>query len=85
MVGCTPLLNTCSANFMPPKRGDGLVEERDRLAALLTARRSTFITACERLGVGVNPSHDGFFAWYDVRTLQPSLRRVPTNTCTWCP
>ena len=40
-------------------------EERDRLAALLTARRSTFIAACERLGVGVNPSHDGFFAWYE--------------------
>ena len=39
--------------------------ERDRLASLLTARRSTFIAACERLGVKVNPSHDGFFAWYE--------------------
>lgn len=45
--------------------GTAWSEERDRLAALLTARRSTFITACERLGVGVNPSHDGFFAWYE--------------------
>lgn len=45
--------------------GTAWSEERDRLAALLTARRSTFITACERLGVDVNPSHDGFFAWYE--------------------
>jgi len=45
--------------------GTAWSEERDRLAALLTARRSTFITACKRLGVGVNPSHDGFFAWYE--------------------
>ena len=45
--------------------GTAWSEERGRLAALLTARRSTFITACERLGVGVNPSHDGFFAWYE--------------------
>ena len=39
--------------------------ERDRLASLLTSRRSRFIAACERLGVNVNPSHDGFFAWYE--------------------
>ena len=39
--------------------------ERDRLAQLLTTRRTTFIDACERLGVEVNPSHDGFFAWYE--------------------
>ncbi|MEL0182754.1 MAG: aminotransferase class I/II-fold pyridoxal phosphate-dependent enzyme [Candidatus Poseidoniales archaeon] len=45
--------------------GTAWSEERDRLAALLTARRSTFIEACERLGVAVNPSHDGFFAWYE--------------------
>jgi aromatic-amino-acid transaminase len=45
--------------------GTAWSEERDRLAALLTARRSTFIAACERLGVAVNPSHDGFFAWYE--------------------
>lgn len=40
-------------------------EERDRLSSLLTERRSTFIAACERFGVEVNPSHDGFFAWYE--------------------
>ncbi|MEC8151262.1 MAG: aminotransferase class I/II-fold pyridoxal phosphate-dependent enzyme [Candidatus Thermoplasmatota archaeon] len=45
--------------------GEAWSTERDRLAALLTARRATFIQACERLGVSVNPSHDGFFAWYE--------------------
>ena len=40
--------------------GEAWSTERDRLAALLTARRTTFIQACERLGVSVNPSHDGF-------------------------
>ncbi|HII77620.1 MAG TPA: aminotransferase class I/II-fold pyridoxal phosphate-dependent enzyme [Candidatus Poseidonia sp.] len=41
--------------------------ERDRLANLLTARRKTFIEACQRKGVAVNPSHDGFFAWYECK------------------
>ena len=41
--------------------------ERDRLANLLTARRETFIEACQRKGVAVNPSHDGFFAWYECK------------------
>ena len=45
--------------------GSAWSSERDRLAQLLTARRTTFIEACQRLGVDVNPSHDGFFAWYE--------------------
>ena len=48
-----------------PDGGAAWSAERDRLASLLTARRSKFISACERLGVAVNPSHDGFFAWYE--------------------
>jgi len=40
-------------------------DERDRLAQLLTTRRDTFVAACEALGVNINPSHDGFFAWYE--------------------
>ena len=48
-----------------PDGGAAWSAERDRLASLLTARRSKFIAACERLGVNVNPSHDGFFAWYE--------------------
>jgi len=39
--------------------------ERDRLAALLTDRRSAFVEACSVHGVAVNPTHDGFFAWYE--------------------
>ena len=40
-------------------------EERDRLSALLTERRNRFIRACHEHGVDINPSHDGFFAWYE--------------------
>lgn len=39
--------------------------ERDRLAELLNVRRNRFLQACESLDVHVNPSHDGFFAWYE--------------------
>jgi len=39
--------------------------ERDRLAELLNVRRNRFLQACESLDVQVNPSHDGFFAWYE--------------------
>ena len=45
--------------------GESWAQERDRLAALLIQRRTTFINACNALGVAVNPSHDGFFAWYE--------------------
>lgn len=48
-----------------PEGGAAWSNERDRLAKLLTARRETFIEACQRKGVAVNPSHDGFFAWYE--------------------
>ena len=39
--------------------------ERDRLANLLVERRETFVKACTELEVPVNPTHDGFFAWYE--------------------
>lgn len=45
--------------------GKAWSNERDRLANLLTARRSKFIEACKQRDVAVNPSHDGFFAWYE--------------------
>jgi aromatic-amino-acid transaminase len=48
-----------------PEGGAAWSSERDRLADLLTARRDTFIEACQRHGVAINPSHDGFFAWYE--------------------
>ena len=39
--------------------------ERDRLADLLSKRRERFLEACKQHGVAINPSHDGFFAWYE--------------------
>ena len=39
--------------------------ERDRLAELLNVRRTRFLQACVEHHVQVNPSHDGFFAWYE--------------------
>jgi aromatic-amino-acid transaminase len=48
-----------------PEGGAAWSSERDRLTNLLIARRDTFIEACQRKGVAVNPSHDGFFAWYE--------------------
>ncbi|WP_338174109.1 aminotransferase class I/II-fold pyridoxal phosphate-dependent enzyme [Candidatus Poseidonia alphae] len=40
-------------------------KERDRLASLLIERRDAFVKACAELEVPVNPTHDGFFAWYE--------------------
>ena len=50
--------------------GDAWSLERDRLAALLLDRRTTFVTSCQSLGVKINPSHDGFFAWYECEDPQ---------------
>ena len=40
-------------------------EERERLQNLLEERRELFIQECDKLGVPINPTHDGFFAWLD--------------------
>ena len=45
--------------------GQAWSHECERLTHLLTERREAFISACQRLDVPVNPSHDGFFAWYE--------------------
>jgi len=47
------------------RAGQAWADERDRLAALLDQRRSVFVSACEALDVPINPTHDGFFAWYE--------------------
>ena len=39
--------------------------ERDRLQSLLTERRDLFVKACQKHGVPINPTHDGFFAWLE--------------------
>jgi len=45
--------------------GQAWADERDRLAALLDQRRSALVSACQALDVPINPTHDGFFAWYE--------------------
>lgn len=40
-------------------------QEKDRLAQLLDSRRTKFISECESLGIPINPTMDGFFAWLD--------------------
>ena len=47
------------------RTGQAWADERDRLAALLDQRRSALVSACEALEVPINPTHDGFFAWYE--------------------
>ena len=45
--------------------GQAWAEERDRLKQLLDDRRKTLISECEKLGVPLNPTMDGFFAWLE--------------------
>lgn len=45
--------------------GDAWSQERDRLKTLLDNRRNTLIAECEKLGVPLNPTMDGFFAWIE--------------------
>lgn len=48
-----------------PEGGQAWSDERDRLGRLLDERRDAFVRACNERHVPVNPSHDGFFAWYE--------------------
>jgi aspartate/tyrosine/aromatic aminotransferase len=45
--------------------GEAWSTERDRLADLLLQRRQAFVAACQARNVSINPTHDGFFAWYE--------------------
>ena len=40
-------------------------KERDRLKQLLDDRRNILISECDKLGVPLNPTMDGFFAWIE--------------------
>jgi aromatic-amino-acid transaminase len=46
--------------------GEAWGKERDRLKTLLDKRRNILISECEKLGVPLNPTMDGFFAWIEV-------------------
>ena len=45
--------------------GEAWASERDRLAHLLQERRDALVAACEERNVAINPTHDGFFAWFE--------------------
>lgn len=45
--------------------GNAWGKERDRLKELLDNRRNVLISECEQLGVPLNPTMDGFFAWIE--------------------
>ena len=47
------------------KLGEEWSNERDRLARLLKSRRDTFVSECKNLGIPINPTMDGFFAWLE--------------------
>ena len=40
-------------------------DEKTRLTEILQQRRNLFIAACDKYGVPINPTHDGFFAWLE--------------------
>ena len=48
-----------------PEGGAAWAQERDRLKKLLDDRRSALKLACEKHGVPLNPTMDGFFAWLE--------------------
>ncbi|DAC20863.1 MAG TPA: aminotransferase class I/II-fold pyridoxal phosphate-dependent enzyme, partial [Candidatus Poseidoniales archaeon] len=56
---------TVSEMHASHESGAAWSNERDRLKELLTDRRTALIECCEQLGVPLNPTHDGFFAWLD--------------------
>ena len=45
--------------------GKAWSDERDRLKDLLDNRRNILNSECEKLGVAINPTMDGFFAWIE--------------------
>jgi len=47
------------------KLGAEWSKERDRLAGLLKSRRDIFVSECKKLGIPINPTMDGFFAWLE--------------------
>lgn len=45
--------------------GQAWGKERDRLKQLLDNRRESLLNECQKLGVDLNPTMDGFFAWIE--------------------
>jgi len=56
---------TVSVMHADEKSGAEWAKERDRLRDLLVTRRNALNEACSKLGVPLNPTMDGFFAWIE--------------------
>ena len=63
----TPRVGQYSVSKMhsSPEGGDAWALERDRLKNLLDVRRKSLIEECQKRGVALNPTMDGFFAWIE--------------------
>ena len=56
---------TVSTMHADEQSGAAWEKERDRLRDLLVTIRNTLNEACSKLGVPLNPTMDGFFAWIE--------------------
>jgi len=56
---------TVSTMHADEQSGAAWAGERDRLRDLLVTRRNALNEACSKLGVPLNPTMDGFFAWIE--------------------
>ena len=56
---------TVSELHASDESGAAWAQERDRLQSLLSERRQALNNSCQDLGVPLNPTHDGFFAWLE--------------------
>jgi aromatic-amino-acid transaminase len=56
---------TVSTMHADEQSGAAWAKERDRLRDLLVTRRTALNEACSKLGVPLNPTMDGFFAWIE--------------------
>ena len=63
----TPRVGQYSVSKMHSSQegGDAWSLERDRLKNLLDDRRKSLIEECQKRGVALNPTMDGFFAWIE--------------------
>jgi aromatic-amino-acid transaminase len=56
---------TVSIMHADEQSGAAWAGERDRLRELLVTRRNVLTESCSKLGVPLNPTMDGFFAWIE--------------------
>ena len=69
------------------QKGAAWSDECNNLTKILETRRNLFIEHCENLGVPINPTHDGFFAWLETanprkivdKCAQSHVYLVPLN------